>query len=88
MMGFYNRSGKHYRAAEVVLPKASEPSETTASKLKAKLRPLVAGWMRRGSRYRGDECFLPCPKITFLVDEPIALACQLCQDSHLKLQPE
>ncbi|KAI0870689.1 hypothetical protein GGS24DRAFT_474357 [Hypoxylon argillaceum] len=31
------------------------------------------------------ECFIPSPKVTFLIDKPESLICQICQQTSLKL---
>ncbi|KAI1775374.1 hypothetical protein F4818DRAFT_441471 [Hypoxylon cercidicola] len=33
-----------------------------------------------------NEYFFPAPKITFIVDQPSKLLCQICQDTPLKLE--
>ena len=47
----------------------------------ARLQPDLASWFQPNRQYNEDECFFPYPHITFLVDKPNNLVCQICQDS-------
>ncbi|KAI1820821.1 hypothetical protein F4861DRAFT_521541 [Xylaria intraflava] len=61
----------------------------------AHLKYLVRGFLRQfrseapESKSRkesaNNECFIPSPKITFLIDEPDNLVCQICQKTSLKM---
>ncbi|KAI0100889.1 hypothetical protein GGR51DRAFT_341570 [Nemania sp. FL0031] len=62
----------------------------------AHLKYLVRGFLRqvhgtasatndRKKKLPNKECFIPSPKITFLIDKPDNLVCQICRQARLKL---
>ncbi|KAJ8124759.1 hypothetical protein O1611_g8880 [Lasiodiplodia mahajangana] len=62
----------------------------------AHLKYLVRGFLkqfRRTTSATGDrrkqlatsECYIPSPKVTFLIDKPDNLICQICRQARLKL---
>ena len=62
------------------------PHWTPPVRLIARLQPELANWFQPDRRYSEDECFFPYPHITFLVDKPTNLVCQICRDSVCQLQ--
>lgn len=62
----------------------SPPSRPQAPKR----QPLDAAWANPAYSYSPAECFLPHPKITFLVDRPRGLVCQICKVSSLSVRSE
>ncbi|KAI0970529.1 hypothetical protein F4678DRAFT_112340 [Xylaria arbuscula] len=74
---------------------SSSDSASKAQDVTAHLKYLVRGFLRqmRASHISSDdtkkhpskESFVPSPKITFLIDEPSNLVCQICQQAPLKL---
>ncbi|SPO00100.1 uncharacterized protein DNG_02952 [Cephalotrichum gorgonifer] len=64
-----------------VFSRASTPSSISPSFI----RPVTAGWIRADRKYADDETFIPLPMITFLVDKPDNLRCQICKESKLTL---
>jgi hypothetical protein len=52
------------------------------------LRPVRAGWFKREGLYQPSESYIPCPKITFLIDKPRNLMCQICYESRLDLRTD
>lgn len=73
----------------------SPSSNKKARDVTAHLKYLVRGFLRqtRSKTSAGDntrkftnkESFVPSPKITFLIDQPRNLVCQICQQAPLKL---
>lgn len=56
--------------------------------LRKNFLPIVSSWLRprdTGAPEAG-RCFFPNPKITFLIDQPDNLVCQICQHSRLVFQ--
>ncbi|GAW25500.1 putative ring finger protein [Rosellinia necatrix] len=72
-----------------ILP-SKKPRDATAY-----LKYLVRGFLKQFRAASADtdssegpsskECFVPSPKITFLIDEPNNLVCQICQQAPLRL---
>lgn len=96
-----DRRGGEPQSDPPVSPAGSSGSEdyTPSNKsldVMAHLKYLVRGFLRQSrktSTARSDrrgvptnkECFVPSPMITFLIDEPDDLVCQVCQQTPLKL---
>lgn len=56
------------------------------SKLVTKGKSLLPSWLQNRQGYDRDESFIPCPKITFLIDRPPTLLCQICRDARFRLR--
>ncbi|KAI1420927.1 hypothetical protein F5Y12DRAFT_770545 [Xylaria sp. FL1777] len=72
----------------------SVSSNKKAQDVTAHLKYLVRGFLRQmratpanddTRKLTNNEYFVPSPKITFLIDEPTNLICQICQQAPLKL---
>ncbi|KAI0022309.1 hypothetical protein F4780DRAFT_191301 [Xylariomycetidae sp. FL0641] len=82
-----------------VSPEGSESdSSINAAKPKrshqGSIKYLVRGFLRAIKKYGKDEgrktfsdgeSFFPSPKVTFLIDQPDNLVCQICQETPLKM---
>ncbi|KAI0459521.1 hypothetical protein F5B21DRAFT_455137 [Xylaria acuta] len=78
---------------------SSEDSTSSSKKSRdvtAYLKYLVRGFLRqfrttyptrdtRGEKIPNKDSFVPSPKITFLIDSPTNLICQICQQAPLKM---
>lgn len=49
---------------------------------------LVRYWLKPEDSEVAEGCFVPCPKITFLIDQPDEMRCQICKSTRLLFQPE
>ncbi|KAH6996441.1 hypothetical protein BKA56DRAFT_571465 [Ilyonectria sp. MPI-CAGE-AT-0026] len=58
------------------------------SGLRSKIIPLLSSWFQPHRKYNLDECFFPFPKITFLIDKPTKLRCQICREVECEMKPE
>lgn len=67
-------------------PLANLRDQIRNSRLFHKARSNLPDWLQPFQKYDVDESFVPCPKITFLVDKPRPMLCQICRDSHFKLR--
>ncbi|KAK2776818.1 hypothetical protein CKAH01_03310 [Colletotrichum kahawae] len=58
--------------------------------LKRTFLPLVSSWLRPQDDTAPEvgRCFFPSPKVTFLIDKPEGLICQICQYSPLAFQEQ
>ena len=56
------------------------------SKFAAKGRSLLPSWLQPRHSYDRDESFIPCPKVTFLIDRPPPLVCQICRETRFRLR--
>lgn len=54
--------------------------------VKSKVLPLFLSWSHPHRNYNKDECFFPFPKITFLIDKPGGLVCQICRETKFTLK--
>jgi hypothetical protein len=52
------------------------------------LLPLLSDWIRQDGKYTDQDGFFPCPKITFLVDQPLNLECKLCHVTNLTFRSD
>ncbi|KAJ3580353.1 hypothetical protein NPX13_g199 [Xylaria arbuscula] len=72
-----------------------ESSSTKTREITAHLKYLVRSFLRQtrasppadktASKLTNNESFIPSPKVTFLIDKPSNLICQICQQTPLKL---
>ncbi|KAH6895352.1 hypothetical protein B0T10DRAFT_213636 [Thelonectria olida] len=56
--------------------------------VRSKVLPFFLSWSQPHRNYNPDECFFPFPKITFLIDQPQGLMCQICRESECELKSE
>ncbi|KAF6840897.1 hypothetical protein CPLU01_00893 [Colletotrichum plurivorum] len=65
-----------------------EGGDEGVSWLKKTFLPLVSSWLRphEAETPEAGRNFFPSPKVTFLVDQPEDLICQICQHSRLIFQ--
>ncbi|KAL4729390.1 hypothetical protein ACLX1H_003807 [Fusarium chlamydosporum] len=61
---------------------------TPGSWIKSKLLPRFASWFQPHRYYNPEESFLPFPKVTFLIDEPIRLECQICRQVSCQIKSD
>ncbi|KAI1127151.1 hypothetical protein F5Y10DRAFT_243277 [Nemania abortiva] len=73
---------------------SSQQSSSSQLDVMAPLKYLVRGFLRHiratsatdnRRRQANTEIFVPSPKVTFLIDQPEDLVCQICQQTRLKL---
>ncbi|KAF7552963.1 hypothetical protein G7046_g7254 [Stylonectria norvegica] len=67
---------------------STQKSHNSGSWIKSKILPLFSSWFQPHRPYNPDESFFPFPKITFLVDRPTDLLCQICRDAHCEIKPD
>jgi PHD/YefM family antitoxin component YafN of YafNO toxin-antitoxin module len=60
----------------------SRPLETT------KTLPRFSSWFQPNRRYDPQESFFPFPKVTFLIDQPIELKCQICHQASCQIKSD
>ena len=60
-------------------------AENLAGLSQQNLRVLATGWLHPQRHYDEEECFVPLPKLTFIVDQPRSLRCQICQETQLEV---
>lgn len=77
----YLRSKRHGDA-----PLTTLREQLRNSRLFSKARSHLPGWLQPFQKYNVNECFVPCPKVTFLVDKPRPVLCQICRESHFRLR--
>ena len=63
-------------------------SYDAGSWLRSKVLPLFSTWFEPHRRYNPDESFFPFPKITFLIDRPAELLCQICREAKCEIESE
>lgn len=72
-------------------PELSEatPNERSVSQLESTIRPSSSPSVEpHHRRYDSGEAYFPFPKITFLIDKPRGLLCQICQMSKCKIRSD
>ncbi|KAH7198143.1 uncharacterized protein B0J16DRAFT_35197 [Fusarium flagelliforme] len=69
---------------------SQETNATTSlgSRIKSKLLPRFASWFQPHRCYDPEESFVPFPKVTFLIDEPIGLECQICRQVSCQIKSD
>lgn len=55
---------------------------------KTKTLPRFSSWFQPHRRYDPKESFFPFPKVTFLIDEPIEVKCQICHQANCQIKPD
>ncbi|KAI1172688.1 hypothetical protein F4777DRAFT_491808 [Nemania sp. FL0916] len=86
-----NRDSSDSSGSESCSPSNKRPRDVSAH-----LKYLVRGFLRRlrasspvidvgTEKKQHHECFVPSPKVTFLLDDPRNLMCQICQLQTLKM---
>lgn len=81
-----SRKGKYLRTKRSGgAPLTTLKERLLDSKIITKGRSLLPSWLQQQC-YDSNESFLPCPKVTFLIDRPPALLCQICRDAQFELR--
>lgn len=60
----------------------------SGSWLRSKVPPAFSSWFQPHRIYNPKESFFPFPKITFLIDEPPKLECQICRQAHCEIKSD
>lgn len=74
--------------------KLADPKSTTSklhegkSWVKSKILPKLSSWFQARRRYNPAESFFPFARISFLIDKPATLVCQICRESRCRVQSE
>lgn len=61
---------------------------TPGSWIKSKILPWIAPWFQPHRSYDPDDSFIPFPKVTFLIDKPIRIQCQICHQANCQIKPD
>ena len=64
----------------------SRANEELGIGIKSEIRPLLSSWLEPHRRYDPDESYFPFPKITFLIDQPKGLLCQICRGAKCRIK--
>lgn len=54
--------------------------------IKRKVLPKLAPWFSPSLPYNPEDSYFPCPRITFLIDKPKMLVCQICRESRCRVK--
>jgi hypothetical protein len=84
---------KRYLRTRVTAESRTQSQQTNAkstpgSWIKSKVLPWFAPWFQPHRCYDPKESFLPFPKVTFLIDEPIRLECQICRQVNCQIKSD
>lgn len=55
---------------------------------KTKILPRFSSWFQPNRRYDPKESFFPFPKLTFLIDQPKEVKCQICHQASCQIKPD
>lgn len=71
-------------------PPSTQPHQTigSGSWLRSKVLPAFSSWFQTHRIYNPQESFFPFPKITFLIDRPPKLECQICRQAYCKIKSD
>ena len=58
-----------------------------ARRLREQIRPITEEHIKADGIYEDKESFFPYPAVTFMVDKPDNIVCQICLESRLSLGP-
>lgn len=67
---------------------STSATQEARSWVKSKISPLFSSWSEPQQRYNADESYFPLPKITFLIDKPRDLLCQICREATCEIKPD
>jgi hypothetical protein len=70
----------HQKKADTVL--------NPISLIRSKILPKFSSWFQPHRCYDPKESFFPFPKVTFLVDEPMKLECQICRQASCQIKSD
>ncbi|CEI40407.1 unnamed protein product [Fusarium venenatum] len=80
---------RYLRTRATTQPKTQSQQTSTKSTpgswIKSKILPWFAPWFQPHRCYDPEESFIPFPKVTFLIDEPIRLECQICHQANCQI---
>lgn len=65
----------------------SESQEEQEATIAERIHPVTAGWIKMDGKYEERESFFPIPLVTFSIDAPDNIVCQICRVSELRLTP-
>ncbi|EKJ73941.1 hypothetical protein FPSE_05902 [Fusarium pseudograminearum CS3096] len=76
------------RAESITQSQQTSTKSTPGSWIKSKILPWIAPWFQPHRSYDPEESFIPFPKVTFLVDKPIKIQCQICHQANCQIKPD
>ncbi|KAL6923562.1 hypothetical protein ACHAPO_001724 [Fusarium lateritium] len=83
---------RYLRTRATTQPKTQSQQTSTKSTpgswIKSKILPWFAPWFQPHRCYDPEESFIPFPKVTFLIDEPIRLECQICHQANCQIRSD
>ncbi|KAG8667203.1 hypothetical protein FPOAC1_012028 [Fusarium poae] len=83
---------RYLRTRATAQPKTQSQQTSTKSTpgswIKSKILPWFAPWFQPHRCYDPEESFIPFPKVTFLIDKPIRLECQICHQANCQIRSD
>ena len=94
MPSFFKRKTTTHVAQSIpAVVRPQEPMRPKSRRLQKRTRnpnitisDLLRCWIQPSRTYDSEEAFFPFPKLTFLIDKPKNIVCQICRESTMELR--